>query len=247
LCNRLSPDRQAAIPGHDAATERHLTDPCIPVPHTIHLSATQRAFDLLFTIPGLIVLSPALLVLAAGVKINDGGPVFYRGTRMGMGGRPFGLLKFRTMVVNADRIGSPITSAGDPRVTPIGRFLRRHKLDELPQLLNVVAGDMSLVGPRPEDPRFTAQYTDEEKRVLEFRPGITSPASLHFRNEEALLTGPDWERRYFEEVLPKKLRMELGYFPGRTIRKDAVIILKTLWMIGRDEGRRRPPPAGGNR
>ena len=194
-------------------------------------SVAQRGFDLAFTVPGLIVLSPLLLVLSAAVKVSDGGPVFYRGQRMGKGGRLFSLLKFRTMVVDADKLGAGVTVAGDRRITPIGRLFRKYKLDELPQLLNVVAGDMSLVGPRPEDHRVIARYSPKELEVLQFRPGITSPASLHFRDEQSLLTGPDWERQYFSDILPKKIDMELKYFPHRTIPSDFVIIMRTLIRI----------------
>lgn len=194
-------------------------------------SAPQRGFDLAFTVPGLLILSPLLFVLSVAVKISDGGPVFYRGQRMGKGGRVFSLLKFRTMIVDADKLGSGVTVAGDRRITPIGRLLRKYKLDELPQLLNVVAGDMSLVGPRPEDHRVIARYSPKELEVLQFRPGITSPASLYFRDEQSLLTGPDWEKQYFSDILPRKLEMELKYFPHRTIPADFGIIVRTLMRI----------------
>ena len=178
-----------------------------PAPHPRVESATQRAFDLLFTVPGLIVLAPFFLVLGAAVKLHDGGPVFYRGRRMGRGGRPFELLKFRTMVINADRIGSPITSADDPRVTPVGRFLRRHKLDELPQLFNVVAGDMSLVGPRPEDPRFTARYSDEKRESL---------MEKHLQRQEQLF--PHIQRLMKKQPLvTAAILQEYGISPGKTM------------------------------
>jgi lipopolysaccharide/colanic/teichoic acid biosynthesis glycosyltransferase len=192
---------------------------------------SQRLFDLACTLPGLALLSPLLLVLAIAVKSYDGGPVFYRGKRVGAGGRVFGLFKFRTMVVNADKVGGGVTVARDNRVTPVGRILRKYKLDELPQLFNVVSGDISLVGPRPEDPRITARYTPEQKAVLQYRPGITSPASLQFRDEESLLTGSDWETSYFKEILPRKLDLELAYFPNRTLFSDFGIVLRTIVRV----------------
>jgi lipopolysaccharide/colanic/teichoic acid biosynthesis glycosyltransferase len=195
------------------------------------MSPSQRIFDLTFAVPGLIVLSPLLLVLSIAVKSYDGGPIFYRGKRMGVGGKVFDLFKFRTMVVDADKMGRGVTVARDARITPVGRLLRKYKLDELPQLFNVVAGDISLVGPRPEDPRITAHYSPEQKRVLQFRPGITSPASLQFRDEESLLTGTDWESSYFRDILPRKLDMEMAYFPRRTLFSDFKIIVNTIVRV----------------
>ncbi|HUS16727.1 MAG TPA: polysaccharide biosynthesis protein, partial [Chloroflexia bacterium] len=138
------------------------------------------------------------------------------------------VFKFRTMIVDADQAGSAITAAGDARITSMGRWLRRTKLDELPQLLNVVRGEMSLVGPRPEDPRYVAFYTPEQRRVLCVRPGITGAASLTYRNEEALLTGPDWERAYREDVMPAKLALDLAYLTRRTLLSDMGLILQTV-------------------
>ncbi len=135
------------------------------------------------------------------------------------------------MVVDADKIGGGVTVARDNRVTPVGRFLRRYKLDELPQLLNVASGDMSLVGPRPEDPRITARYSPEQQKVLQFRPGITSLASLQFRDEESLLTGPEWETSYFNEILPRKLELELSYFANRSLFSDFKIIITTILRV----------------
>jgi lipopolysaccharide/colanic/teichoic acid biosynthesis glycosyltransferase len=201
----------------------------VPISH--FKSFTQRVFDLAFTIPGLIILSPLLLIVSIAVKAYDRGPVFYRGKRMGSGGKVFDLFKFRTMVVNADKVGGGVTVARDARITPVGRLLRKYKLDELPQLFNVVSGDISLVGPRPEDPRITARYTPAQKGVLQFTPGITSPASLQFRDEESLLTGPDWETSYFRDILPRKLDMEMAYFPHRTLLSDFKIILSTIARV----------------
>jgi lipopolysaccharide/colanic/teichoic acid biosynthesis glycosyltransferase len=191
----------------------------------------KRGFDLVAAIAGLVILSPLLLVIGLAVKLQDGGPIFYRAPRIGKDGRPFRLYKFRTMVVDADRRGPGITSNGDTRVTPVGRWLRRTKLDELPQLINVVRGEMSLVGPRPEDPRYVALYTPEQRRILSTRPGMTSAASLAYRHEEELLSGPDWERVYREEVMPAKLAIDLEYLSRRSVWSDLVLILRTIRAI----------------
>lgn len=193
----------------------------------------KRAFDFSASALGLIILSPLLALIALLVRLTSRGPVFYRARRVGRGGREFTLYKFRSMVADADRQGPGITAAGDPRVTPVGRILRRTKLDELPQLWNVLRGDMSLVGPRPEDPRYVALYTPEQRRVLDVRPGITSLASLEYRNEEAILHGSDWEQRYIHEVMPAKLAIDLRYVQHATLFSDILIILRTLLALFR--------------
>lgn len=193
----------------------------------------KRTFDLLASALGLIILSPIFALIALLIRLTSPGPVFYRARRVGQGGREFTLYKFRSMVADADRRGPGITAAGDPRVTSIGRVLRRTKLDELPQLWNVLRGDMSLVGPRPEDPRYVALYTPEQRRVLDVRPGITSLASIEYRNEEAVLHGPDWEQRYIHEVMPAKLAIDLRYVQRATLFTDLLIILRTLLALFR--------------
>jgi lipopolysaccharide/colanic/teichoic acid biosynthesis glycosyltransferase len=182
---------------------------------------------------GLLLLSPFFAVIAALVKLQDGGPVFYRATRVGKGGDLFKLYKFRTMVVDADRVGPGVTFSGDNRTTRIGRFLRRAKLDELPQLVNVLAGDMSLVGPRPEDPRYVALYTPEQRQVLSVRPGITSAASIIYRYEEQLLSGSDPEAVYRYVILPSKLKTDLDYLYKRNVWSDVRLILRTAAAIFR--------------
>src|SRR5437016_7110492 len=162
----------------------------------------RRLVDLVASTSGLLILSPLFAVLAVAVKLSSPGPVFHRGERIGCGGKPFALYKFRSMRVTES--GPAITRAGDPRVTAVGRFLRRTKLDELPQLINVLAGDMSLVGPRPEAPRYVALYDAEQRRILDARPGLTSPASLRYRSEEEQLVGDEWERIYVERIMPEK-------------------------------------------
>lgn len=193
----------------------------------------QRLFDIVAAGAGLLLLSPLLLVVALWVKLDSPGPVFYRALRVGRGGTPFRLFKFRSMVVDADRRGPGITTSGDNRVTRSGRWLRRTKVDELPQLLNVLRGEMSLVGPRPEDPRYVALYTPEQRQILAYRPGITSAASLAYRHEETLLTGPDWETVYLQQVMPAKLAVDLEYMAQRSLYTDLQLILRTVLSMAK--------------
>lgn len=188
----------------------------------------KRAFDIVASGAGLIILFPVFLVIAIAVRMNSRGPVLYRARRVGRYGKEFHLYKFRSMVADADRQGPGITSAQDNRITPIGRFLRRAKLDELPQLINVLRGEMSLVGPRPEDPRYVALYTPEQREILQYRPGITSIASLTYRHEEQLLSGPDWEQLYVDEVMPAKLTIDLDYARRANLFTDIWLILRTM-------------------
>jgi len=193
----------------------------------------KRGFDLLASGIGLIVLSPFLALVAIAVRLDSPGPIFYRAKRIGRYGEEFYVYKFRTMVANADRKGPGITVANDRRVTRVGRILRRTKFDEFPQLFNVLRGDMSLVGPRPEDPRYVAYYTPEQRAVFAVRPGITSLASVQFRHEEETLVGPDWERKYIELLMPAKLAIDLEYARKACLYQDIILIIKTiLWLIG---------------
>lgn len=192
-----------------------------------------QRLDLIASGLGLLMLSPVFLVISLVIKLTSKGPVFYKADRAGQGGRLFKLYKFRSMVPDADRQGSGITGQDDPRITPIGRYLRRTKLDELPQLINVFLGDMSLVGPRPEDPRYLALYTAEQRQILAARPGITSPASLRYRREEELLRGDNRETIYREQILPHKLALDLAYLRQRTFWTDLVLILKTIAVVAR--------------
>ena len=177
------------------------------------------------------MLSPLLLNLCLVIKLNDRGPIFYRAKRIGKGGQPFELYKFRTMIVDADRQGAAITAHRDARITPIGKFLRRTKLDELPQLLNVLTGQMSLVGPRPEDPCYVALYTPEQRKILDVVPGITSAASLAYRNEQALLTGADWETIYRTEIMPAKIAIDLNYLKTANVATDLRLIFSTIFLM----------------
>jgi lipopolysaccharide/colanic/teichoic acid biosynthesis glycosyltransferase len=191
----------------------------------------KRAYDLFCSTVGLVVLSPVLLLAAVLVKLSDGGPVFFRQQRVGLNGQLFRISKFRTMVVNAEKLGLSLTQGGDARITPLGGFLRRTKLDELPQLWNVWRGDMSLVGPRPEVPRYVELYTPAQREILKLKPGITDPASLAFRDEEATLSGravADLERYYVEHCMPRKIELSLAYARQANVRKDTWIILQTL-------------------
>ena len=193
----------------------------------------KRAFDVLAAGLGLIVLLPLLVLIALVVRLDSPGAALYRAQRVGRYGRLFWLYKFRSMVVDADRQGPGITSAEDGRITRVGRILRRTKLDELPQLLNVLRGEMSLVGPRPEDPRYVALYTSEQRAVLQVRPGITSPASLAYRYEETALVGEDWEQTYIEEVMPAKLAIDLAYVRQPGFWRDMVILARTFLALWR--------------
>ena len=195
----------------------------------------KRVLDVLVAAGVLLFLAPLLLVIAVVVLVGSGPPVLFIQERIGMDGRPFRLIKFRTMRRDGAR-GLPITGRGDRRVTAAGRFLRASKLDELPQLLNVLAGDMSLVGPRPEVPRYVARYTDEQRRVLDVRPGLTDPASVEFRNEEDLLGAVAEEVReqfYVESVLPAKLRMNLAYIDRAGVGCDLKLLLGTFGALFR--------------
>lgn len=191
----------------------------------------KRAFDIAFSLTVLVALSPLFLILAILVKASSSGPIFYQATRIGQFGRPFKAYKFRSMIVDADKVGPAVTTSGDPRITPIGRFLRKSKFDELPQFLNVLLGDMSIVGPRPEAPKYVELYTEEQRKVLNVRPGITSPASIEFRDEESILTGGDWEVQYIEEIMPQKLAIDLEYAQNASLVEDLKIISATVRSI----------------
>lgn len=191
----------------------------------------KRLFDVTASALGLLILAPLFGLIAAAIRLDSPGPIFHRAVRVGRSGREFILFKFRTMVVHAAQVGPGITISSDPRVTRVGRILRRWKLDELPQLFNVVRGEMSIVGPRPEDPRYVALYTPEQREVLAVRPGITSPASVRFRSEEALLSGEDWERRYIEEIMPAKLALDLEYIRRASLRQDLMVLWETFLAL----------------
>jgi lipopolysaccharide/colanic/teichoic acid biosynthesis glycosyltransferase len=192
----------------------------------------KRVFDIISSGIALIALPPVFLVIAILIKLDSRGPVFYRQARMGVGSRVFQILKFRTMMDGADRKGLAISLGGDPRITRVGKILRRCELDELPTLVNVLKGDMSIVGPRPETPKYLPYYTEEQKRIFSVRPGITDLGTLKFRDEgQQLARSSDPESYYVETILPEKLRLGLEYVDRRSFLFDLRIILHTLGRI----------------
>ena len=192
----------------------------------------KRLFDICASVCGLLLLSPLFVIMAVWIKCDSRGPVFYRQVRVGRGGRDFRLYKFRSMVTDADK-GSLITVGGrDPRITRSGYFIRKYKLDELPQLINVLLGDMSLVGPRPEVRRYVDMYTDEQLHVLDVRPGITDMASIKYRNENELLAAAaDPEEYYVNVIMPDKLRINLEYVRHHSFWFDLKLIFSTFREI----------------
>jgi len=199
----------------------------------------RRTFNVVAAAGGLLVLSPILLLTAIAIRYDSPGPALFRQRRVGRGGREFDILKFRSMRTDAERHGGQLTVGADPRVTRIGKYLRAWKLDELPQLLNVVRGEMDLVGPRPEVPRYVALYSNAQRRVLEARPGITDPASVEFRNESELMaTQAEPERYYVETIMPRKLALNLEYLADRTLLSDLKVIFSTLATLATGAKRR---------
>jgi len=195
----------------------------------------KRLFDLLFSAIGLVLIVPLFLAIAVWIKRDSPGPIFFRQTRVGRFGRPFQIYKLRTMYSDAEAKGRQITVGNDPRITKAGRFLRRYKLDELPQLINVLKGEMSLVGPRPEVPRYVALYPVQiREKVLSLPPGITDFASIEYKNENDILgRAEDPDKAYIEEVLPAKLRYYERYVAERSLWVDFQLILATLKAIVR--------------
>ena len=192
----------------------------------------KRFFDILLSALGLILLAPLLALLAMAIKKSSSGPVLYRGIRVGRGGKLFRMLKFRTMVTNAEALGGSCTSDDDPRITSIGHRLRKYKLDELPQLFNVLRGEMSFVGPRPEVQQYVAMFSEEEKQILRVRPGITDLATLWDSDEGALLAGSsDPERTYLETIRPEKIRLQLEYVRQRSLLLDFRIVCSTVVLV----------------
>lgn len=189
----------------------------------------KRLFDIVCSILALVVLSPALITIAVMVNREDRGPVFYRGTRTGRFGKPFRIVKFRTMVVDAEKLGGSSTADDDPRISRVGRTLRKYKLDELPQLFNVLKGEMSIVGPRPQVPWAVELYSEAERALLSVRPGITDYASIKFRDEGAILRASgDPDRDYLEKIAPEKIRLGLEYVRTQSLATDMKLILLTL-------------------
>lgn len=189
----------------------------------------KRLFDIVASGIGLLVLSPLFLIVAIVIRSDSNGPIFFRQTRMGLRTKPFRIFKFRTMVQDAEKRGRQITVGQDARITKSGKLLRKTKIDELPQLINVFLGDMSLVGPRPEVPRYLPYYSEEDLSTLWIRPGITAPSSVHFRDENDLLAdAADPERYYIEEILPKKNSLNRDYVRNLSFWNDIKILFQTF-------------------
>lgn len=206
------------------------------MPRTDHRRAVydviKRALDVAAAAVLIALTAPAAAMIGLIVKLDSAGPALYMGRRAGLGGRPFRMRKFRTMVERADRMGGPSTADDDPRITRVGRWLRKTKLDELPQLWNVLEGDMSLVGPRPEVPAYAALLRGPEREILDVRPGMTDWASVWNFDEGALLKGsPDPERVYLEKIRPEKVRLQLKYVRERSPWVDAKILWLTAWKL----------------
>ena len=200
------------------------------------MSFAKRAFDLAAGLGGLLLLSPLMVVIAILIKANDGGAVFFRQERIGRGGRAFQMWKFRTMVPRASELGLSLTPAGDSRVTRIGAWLRAYKLDELPQLFNVISGEMSFVGPRPEVAKYVDTYTSQQRRVLDLKPGITDRASIIFADEGVLLgKHADPEQFYIENLIPEKIRINLEYADRATPLTDLATVLETVGKVYRPD------------
>lgn len=192
----------------------------------------KRIFDIFFSILLLFVFSPAFLIIAVLIKKEDNGIVFYKGIRVGKNRKLFKMFKFRTMVTNADSIGGPSTADNDPRITKIGSFLRKYKLDEIPQLINVLRGDMSFVGPRPEVEYYINMFSGDENSILTVKPGITDFASLWNSDEGSVLAeSADPEKAYIEKIRPEKIRLQLKYVKERSFWTDLIIICKTIMKV----------------
>jgi len=192
----------------------------------------KRFFDIIFSLIGIIILIPFYLIIAIAISLDSKGGVIYRQKRTGKNGIPFDVMKFRTMRPDSFSKGSLTIGDRDPRVTKIGYFLRKYKLDELPQLFNVLLGDMSFVGPRPEVEKYTKLYNEEQKKVLSVRPGITDKASIKYRNESELLAkSEDPEKTYVDVIMPEKLNINLAYIENNSVGKDIEIIFETIFAI----------------
>ena len=198
----------------------------------IRLSKVIRFFDFVLSLVGLVILAPIFIVLAVWIKIDSMGPVFYKQIRVGQNGKDFGLFKFRSMVVDADKKGLITVGGRDPRITRSGYFIRKYKLDELPQLINVLVGDMSLVSPRPEVKKYVELYTDEQQKVLSVKPGITDYASIEYMDENEILgKSTDPEKTYIEEIMPEKIKYNMKYIKNRSLIEYFKIIFLTVLKI----------------
>ena len=195
------------------------------------LQMLNRGFDIVFSIIGLILMSPLMGVISVLIKFTSSGPVLHRGLRTGRYGTPFRIYKFRTMVLSAEGHRGLTTAKNDPRLTRIGAFLRKHKLDELPQLINVIKGEMSVVGPRPEMPEYTSMYSEEEQVILSVRPGITDYASLEFDDLASVVGSGNADERYMEEVWARKNQLRIQYVCEHTFLNDLKLIVRTIFVM----------------
>ncbi|MFZ1320746.1 MAG: sugar transferase [Ignavibacteria bacterium] len=192
----------------------------------------KRLFDIIFSIAGLVFLAPLLILITVIIKADSKGPVFYIQKRVGKGNKDFSLFKFRSMRIDSDRSGLLTVGNKDPRITSSGYYLRKYKLDEIPQLYNVLKGEMSFVGPRPEVRKYVEMYNEEQMKVLQVKPGITDLASIKYRNENELLAdSDDPEGLYTKEIMPDKLKINLEYISDRSLFKDIRIIIQTLKAV----------------
>ena len=201
------------------------------VTHPAWALLIKRLFDVLLSLSVLLLIWPIILFVAVAIKLTSPGPVFYRGIRTGLHGIPFKILKFRTMVVDAEKLGGPTTGTNDKRVTPVGAFLRKTKLDELPQFINVLTGDMSLVGPRPEVLEYTSTYTGEEKIILSVRPGITDYSSIEFADLDDLVGDKDPDKYFREHIMPRKTALRVKYVKEWSLWSDFRILWMTFFRV----------------
>jgi lipopolysaccharide/colanic/teichoic acid biosynthesis glycosyltransferase len=199
--------------------------------HPVWALFIKRGIDVMASIAALAVFFPLLLIIAIAVKLSSPGPIFYRGVRTGLNGVPFRILKFRTMVNNAEAMGGPTTGTNDKRVTRVGAYIRRAKLDELPQFINVLMGDMSLVGPRPEVLEYTATYKDDEKIILTMRPGITDYASIEFANLDDIVGDQDPDQYFREHIMPRKTELRKKYVKEWSLMSDFKILFTTFSRV----------------
>lgn len=198
----------------------------------MHMSLSRRLIDIVIATIGLVLLSPLFFLIAVAIKVDDRGPVFYKQQRIGKGGSPFYIWKFRTMVPGADKQGRLLTVGSDRRITRVGALLRKTKLDELPQLINVFLGEMTFVGPRPEVRKYVDLYTPQQRQVLSLVPGITDEASIKYRKESELLgRAEDPDKVYVQEIMPEKIRINLSYAERRTLLTDLKVVLRTLFKL----------------
>lgn len=191
----------------------------------------KRIFDFTMALCAITLLWPLLLLIAALIRIQSPGPIFYRGVRSGIHGNSFRIFKFRTMVPNAEKIGGPSTALNDPRLTPAGKFLRKYKLDEFPQLINILIGDMSFVGPRPQVEKYTKLYSGDEMFILAVKPGLTDYASIHFMNLDAILGDENVDEKYLREIEPEKNTLRIKYAKDNSFRIDIKILAMTFFQM----------------